>query len=117
MTTKKQIEANRRNAQRSTGPTSGPGIERAKQNSLKHGLCSRALQFVNDEERTAYQARAALPYLLGKSLARTLERLHSVRKHQKEVLEGDGGMNVCSENNNLPKSEHKSGQEENSGQP
>jgi len=37
----KKIEANRRNAQRSTGPTTLEGKERVARNALKHGLLAR----------------------------------------------------------------------------
>jgi hypothetical protein len=40
MATEKQIAANRRNAQHSTGPTSYEGLLAAARNSLGHGLCS-----------------------------------------------------------------------------
>ncbi len=35
-----RLEANRRNAQRSTGPKTAEGKERSRANALKHGLCS-----------------------------------------------------------------------------
>ena len=38
MTTKKQTEANRRNAQSSTGPQSRTGKAKSKMNAMKHGL-------------------------------------------------------------------------------
>ena len=38
MATAKQIEANRANAQKSTGPNTKAGKERSRQNALKHGL-------------------------------------------------------------------------------
>lgn len=38
MATKKQLKANRKNAQKSTGPRTQQGMEIASQNSLKHGL-------------------------------------------------------------------------------
>ncbi len=40
MTTMKQVEANRRNATLSTGPTSDEGKLKARQNATKHGLAS-----------------------------------------------------------------------------
>ncbi len=46
MTTKisqKQLEANRRNAQLSTGPKTREGKQRAKWNALKHGLLARSI--------------------------------------------------------------------------
>jgi hypothetical protein len=41
MTSAAKIEANRRNAQRSTGPRSAAGKARARGNAFKHGLCGR----------------------------------------------------------------------------
>jgi hypothetical protein len=38
MATKRQIEANRRNAQKSTGPRSDSGKKQSSKNSYKHGL-------------------------------------------------------------------------------
>ena len=40
-TTQKQIEANRRNAQKSTGPKTPQGVAQSKMNALKHGILSR----------------------------------------------------------------------------
>jgi hypothetical protein len=41
MTTQAQVRANQANAQKSTGPRSAEGKEKASQNSLKHGLFAR----------------------------------------------------------------------------
>ena len=38
MASERQIVANRRNAQKSTGPTTGPGKERSSKNAYRHGL-------------------------------------------------------------------------------
>jgi hypothetical protein len=43
MTSLKQIEANRRNALRSTGPRSQEGKERASRNALRHGLTAETV--------------------------------------------------------------------------
>jgi hypothetical protein len=37
----RRVAANRRNAQRSTGPRTAAGKKRASRNAIKHGLCSR----------------------------------------------------------------------------
>jgi len=43
MTSAARLEANRRNAQQSTGPTSTAGRARSSQNALKHGFTGRLL--------------------------------------------------------------------------
>ncbi len=53
MTSQKQITANRRNAQKSTGPKTESGKTRSKRNALNHGL--RAIDVVTpDEDPEAY---------------------------------------------------------------
>ncbi len=56
---KKKIEANRRNARKSTGPKTPEGKGRVKWNALKHGLLSKEVVIaVGDgrESRSAYEA-------------------------------------------------------------
>ena len=55
MATTKQIEANRRNAQKSTGPKSREGKAAAAQNALKHGLYSATL-LLPEEDHARYDA-------------------------------------------------------------
>jgi hypothetical protein len=43
MTSLKQIEANRRNALKSTGPTSEAGKERSRRNAMRHGLTAETV--------------------------------------------------------------------------
>ncbi len=55
----KQLLANRRNAQKSTGPKTALGKFRSSRNALKHGLHShfnldRALQFLSPKNRARY---------------------------------------------------------------
>jgi hypothetical protein len=50
MTTKKQTEANRRNAQRSTGPTTDAGRAQSSKNALKHGLTAKEITRDAEEE-------------------------------------------------------------------
>ena len=41
MTSQRKIEANRRNAQKSTGPKTEEGKNKVRFNALQHGLCRR----------------------------------------------------------------------------
>jgi len=43
MTSFKQFEANRRNALKSTGPTSQQGKHRSRRNALRHGLTAETV--------------------------------------------------------------------------
>jgi len=49
MASEKQIEANRQNAQHSTGPVTPEGKAAASQNAFKHGLRARKVLFGSDE--------------------------------------------------------------------
>ncbi len=55
MATQRQIEANRRNARRSTGPKSLEGKRRSSQNALRHGLLAAA-PVIPGESRAEYEA-------------------------------------------------------------
>src|SRR5690348_1809859 len=55
MTTVKQIAANRRNAQQSTGPTTPAGRERSKMNAWKHGLTASQIT-ANEQEARDFEA-------------------------------------------------------------
>jgi hypothetical protein len=55
MTSIRQIEANRRNALRSTGPQTDEGKQRASQNAVRHGLTSETV-IVPLEHADDYQA-------------------------------------------------------------
>lgn len=52
--TDRKLEANRRNAQKSTGPRTEMGKQRAKMNSLKHGFFSKAVHFESADEEADY---------------------------------------------------------------
>jgi hypothetical protein len=54
---KKQIEANRRNAMRSTGPKSESGKANSRRNALKHGFSAEVL--VPEEGRAAFESAMA----------------------------------------------------------
>jgi hypothetical protein len=57
MTSLKQIEANRRNALMSTGPTSEAGKERSRQNAMRHGLTAETVvePFEDPEDYKAFE--------------------------------------------------------------
>jgi hypothetical protein len=55
-TSQKRIDANRRNAQRSTGPRTPEGKSRSRFNGLKHGLTA-TVPVIPGEDAAAYQAR------------------------------------------------------------
>src|SRR5262249_37838704 len=56
MATPQQIEANRRNAQKSTGPTTPEGKDRSRFNALKHGMRART-PVLPGEDSQAFQQR------------------------------------------------------------
>jgi len=49
MTSKKQIEANHRNALQSTGPKTTMGKNKSRQNAFKHGLTSKTIIAYNED--------------------------------------------------------------------
>jgi len=55
MATEKQIEANRRNAQRSTGPKTAEGKSSSSRNNLRHGLTGH-ISLLPTEDREAHDA-------------------------------------------------------------
>lgn len=54
MTTEKQIQANRANAQHSTGPRTEEGRSAVSQNALKHGIFSREI-LLEDESQSEFE--------------------------------------------------------------
>jgi hypothetical protein len=50
MTSEKQIQANKRNAQKSTGPRTPAGKDRASNNAVKHGLLSQDVLIPGEDE-------------------------------------------------------------------
>src|SRR5882724_451884 len=64
MTSFRQIEANRRNAIRSTGPSTEEGKHRSRRNALRHGLCAETvIETVEDiEDYSAFEAAVIADY-------------------------------------------------------
>ncbi len=59
MTTEAQIEANRRNSQRSTGPRTAEGKSVSRRNALRHGLAARTLVVAPWEDEAEFAMFAA----------------------------------------------------------
>ena len=64
MTSFRQIEANRRNAIRSTGPNTEEGRRRSRRNAVRHGLCAETvIENVEDiEDYRAFEAAVIADY-------------------------------------------------------
>ena len=64
MTSFRQIEANRRNAIRSTGPNTEEGKRRSRRNAIRHGLCAETvIENVEDiEDYRAFEAAVIADY-------------------------------------------------------
>ena len=54
MTTEAQINANRQNAKKSTGPKTAKGKAKVARNAIKHGLCSLEA-VIRGEEQEEYE--------------------------------------------------------------
>src|SRR5512141_2195648 len=81
MSSLKQIEANRRNALKSTGPTTPEGKERSRCNALRHGLTAETViaALENAEDYQAFEAAVISDYDAESAVERELVlRLASV---------------------------------------
>lgn len=57
MATQKQIDANRQNAARSTGPKTDEGKAVTRYNAVTHGFRSKGLDLIPKENAEAFQAK------------------------------------------------------------
>jgi hypothetical protein len=55
MTTQAKIDANRRNAAKSTGPKTAAGKARVSLNALKHGLSAKTIVLPQEDEQAYHQ--------------------------------------------------------------
>jgi hypothetical protein len=108
MASRRQIEANRRNARKSTGPKSRAGKRRACQNAIRHGLhramtADEILPFyeviAGDEGFTidslATEPRARLAYRLAEAQARLADAIKIERNLYQDLPEfHDGSKNT-----------------------
>jgi hypothetical protein len=96
VTSFRQIEANRRNALRSTGPTTEDGKRRSRQNAVRHGLSAETIvEVVEDIDDyrgfeaaiiADYDARTAVERELVLRLASLLWRLRRATMIETELL-------------------------------
>lgn len=92
----RQIEANRRNALRSTGPVTERGKRRSRQNAVRHGLCAETVvETIEDLEDyrgfeaaviADYDARTAVERELVLRLASLLWRLRRATAIETDLL-------------------------------
>ncbi len=96
MTSFRQIEANRRNALKSTGPNTEGGKQRSRQNAIRHGLCAETVvEIVEDIDDyrgfeaaiiADYDARTAVERELVLRLASLLWRLRRATAIETDLL-------------------------------
>jgi hypothetical protein len=90
MASKRQIEANRTNAERSTGPTTRAGKARSSRNALRHGLSRSAVQDNVALEMLASTITTCLEQHVISSATRDLAqaklRLKDIRSFRREML-------------------------------
>jgi hypothetical protein len=117
MTTQRQKEANRRNAQRSTGPRTEQGKAQASQNAIKHGLFCRQI-VVEDprvgEDPAKYKAlvealreefmpRGALEKILVERIAVHAWRLKRAAKYEAARISRQIEADVLAQEASAPK--------------
>lgn len=95
MTTIRQIEANRRNAMRSSGPRSEEGKRQSRRNALRHGLTAETLigALEEAEDYTSFEAAVVADYDAQTAVERELVlRLASVLWRLRRALKIETGL-------------------------
>jgi hypothetical protein len=74
MTSFRQIEANRRNAIKSTGPSTEQGKHRSRRNAIRHGLCAETvIESIEDvDDYRAFEAAVTADYDVRTAVEREL---------------------------------------------
>ena len=96
MSTQKQINANRKNAQKSTGPKSDEGKAAVSQNAVKHGIFAQSV--ITGENQADYEAFhdnlltemnpvGTMETILAERAANLWWRLKRAERMQNEVIE------------------------------
>jgi len=90
MATRRQLEANRANAKRSTGPRSEEGKARSNKNSLAHGLTAQDIVIADEDPEEFERPRAGLQADFEPTSTKLVERLAGLlwRLRRIPVLEG-----------------------------
>ncbi len=93
----RRIAANRRNAQRSTGPRTAKGKRRSSRNALKHGLCASTVCLASEDKPTfnlfiseleeELQPRTATQHMLFNELANVIWRLRRLPEAQADLFD------------------------------
>jgi hypothetical protein len=97
MASKKQIEANRRNAQKSTGPTTEEGKAMVRLNALRHGITAESAVIPYVEQAEDWEAHREgvieslvpvghLETVLAERVAMLLWRLGRANRYEREVV-------------------------------
>src|SRR5689334_18179530 len=95
MSSFRQIEANRRNAQLSTGPVTDQGKSRSRQNAVRHGLTSETVidALENVDDYAAFQLAVASDFEAQTAVERELVlRLASVLWRLRRVTSIETGL-------------------------
>ena len=95
MSSLKQIEANRRNALKSTGPTTDEGKERSRCNAVRHGLTAETViaDLENAEDYQAFEAAVIADYDAQTAVERELVlRLASVLWRLRRAIGIESGI-------------------------